>query len=58
MGHFRDVPQANLFTWYRNGKPNTTKARIHQSKEMYNTKKRKPDLVASYDIHPGNRACS
>jgi len=42
-------------------KPNTTKACIHQSKEMYyNTKiitqKLKPGLVAFYDIRPGNRA--
>jgi len=41
-------------------KPNATKARIHQSKEMYkqpkiNTKKLKPGLVVSYDIWPGNR---
>ena len=38
-------------------KPNTTKARIHQSKEMYNTKKLKPHLLAFYDIQPGNGAC-
>jgi len=41
-------------------KPNTTKARIHQFKEMYyNTKlaqKIKPGLVAVYDIWPGNGA--
>ena len=38
-------------------KPNTTKAHIHQSKEMHcNTKKLKPGLVASYDIQPGNGA--
>jgi len=39
-------------------KPNTTKAHIHQSKEMHcNTKKKlKPGLVASYDIQPGNGA--
>jgi len=40
-------------------KPNTTKAHIHQSKEMcyntINTKKLKPGLVTSYDIRPGNR---
>jgi len=39
-------------------KPNTTKARIHQSNETcYNTKltqKLKPGLVASYDIRCGN----
>jgi len=36
-GHFGDVPQANL--WYGKTKPNTTKAHIRQSKEMYyNTK--------------------
>jgi len=39
IGHFGDVPQANLLAWYRKTKPNTTKAHIHQSKEMYyNTK--------------------
>jgi len=41
-------------------KPNTTKACIHRSNEMYynklNTKKRKPGLVAFYDIRPGNGA--
>jgi len=33
-------PQANLLDWYeKKSKPNTTKTRIHQSKEMYyNTK--------------------
>jgi len=39
---------------------NTTKAHIHQSKEMYNNKnkhkKLKPGfIVTSYDIQPGNR---
>ena len=39
IGHFGDVLQTNLLTWYRKTKPNTTKAHIHQSKEMYyNTK--------------------
>jgi len=38
-GHFRDVPQDNLLAWYGKSKPNTTKAHIHQSKEMhYNIK--------------------
>ena len=60
VGHFRDVAQANLLPWYGKTKPNTTKARIHQSKEMYyntkiNTKKLKLGLVTSYDIWPGNR---
>jgi len=33
IGYFGDVPQANLLAWY--GKLNlTTKARIHQSKEI------------------------
>jgi len=44
--------------WYGKTKPNTTKAHIHQSKEMYyNTKykkKLKPGLVASYNIRPEN----
>jgi len=39
IGHFGDVPQANLLAWYGKTKPNTTKACICQSKEMsYNTK--------------------
>ena len=56
IGHFGHVPQANLWAWYGKTKPNTTKAHIHQSKEMYNNtnKKLKPGLVASYDIGPGN----
>ena len=34
-------------------KPNTTKACIHQSKEMYyNTKKLQPGVVAIYEFHP------
>jgi len=36
IGHFGDVPQASLFAWYgKKTKPNTTKAHIHQSKQMY-----------------------
>jgi len=35
IGHFGDVPQANLMAWYGKTKPNTTKAHIHQSKQMY-----------------------
>jgi len=31
IGHFEDVPHGKI-------KPNTTKAHIHQAKEMYNTK--------------------
>ena len=59
IGHFGDIPQANLLAWYAT-KPNTTKADIHQSKEMYNkinTKNvaRFPGLVSSYDIQPGKR---
>jgi len=39
IGHFGDVPQANLLAWYRKTKPDTTKGRIHQSKQVYyNTK--------------------
>jgi len=39
IGHFGDVLQANLLAWYGKTKPNTTKAHIQQSKEMYyNTK--------------------
>ena len=40
---------------------NTTKAHIHQSKEIYSTTQNKheklqPGLVAFYDIQPGNGA--
>jgi len=35
VGHFGDVPQANLLASYGKTKTNTTKAHIHQSKEMY-----------------------
>jgi len=55
IGHFGDVPQANPLAWYGKTKRNTTKARIHQTREMYyNTKKLNPGLVASYDIRAGN----
>ena len=61
IGHFWDDPQANLLAWYGKTKPNTTKAHIHQTTEIYKTqnkvnkhKKLKPGLVASYDIWPGN----
>ena len=46
------------FGWYGKTKPNTTKAHIHQSKNVVqhkmNTKKLKPGLVAFCDIRPGN----
>ena len=35
IGHFGDVPQANLLAWCGKTKPDITKAHIHQSKEMY-----------------------
>jgi len=35
IGHFGNVPQASLLAWYGKTKPNTTKALIHQSKEIY-----------------------
>ena len=39
IGHFEDLPQANLLAWYGKSKPNITKAHIYQWKEMcYNTK--------------------
>ena len=34
IGHFGDVPQANVLAWYGKTKPNITKARIQQSKQM------------------------
>ena len=39
IGRSGDVPQVSLLARYRKTKSNTTKARIHQSQEMYyNTK--------------------
>jgi len=35
IGHFGDVPQANLSAWYGKTKPNPTKAHTHHTKEMY-----------------------
>jgi len=39
MGHFGDVPQADLLAWYGKTKPNTIKAHINQKKctTRYNT---------------------
>jgi len=34
IGHLKDVLQASLLAWYAKTKPNTTKAHIHQSKEI------------------------
>ena len=57
-GSFRRHSRSQSVVWYGKTKPNTTKAQIHQSKEMYyNTKwrqKTKQCLVACYDIRPGN----
>jgi len=39
IGHFGDVPQANLLAQYGKTKPSTTKACIYQSKQMYNNTK-------------------
>jgi len=41
IGHFRDVRQANLLAWYGKRKPSTTKAYIHQWKQMYTQNKHK-----------------
>jgi len=44
--------------WHGKTKPNTTKACIHKSNEIYNTKltqkRHKPGLVTFYDIRPEN----
>ena len=37
IGQFGDTPQANILAWYGKTKPNTTKAHIHQSKEVTTT---------------------
>jgi len=34
IGHYEYVPQPNVVAWYGKTKPTTTKAHIHQSKEM------------------------
>jgi len=52
-GHFWDVPQANLLAWCGKTKPDTTKEHIHQYVLQHKINK-KPGLVASYDIRPGN----
>jgi len=39
IGHFDEVPQANLLPWYGKTKPYTTRPHIHQSKEMHNKTK-------------------
>jgi len=58
IGHYGNVPQANLSTWYGKTKPNTTKAHSPIKRNVLqhkiNTKKLKPGLVAAYDIRPGN----
>jgi len=39
IGHFGDINQASVLAWYGKAEPKTTKAHIHQSKELYyNTK--------------------
>jgi len=43
-------PANLLVAWYGKTKPNTTKARIHQSTQ--NKHKIKPGLVTSYVRHP------
>jgi len=59
MGHFGDVPQANLLAWYGKTKPNNKsthspiKRNVRQNK--INTKKLKPGIVSSYDTRPANR---
>ena len=49
-GYFGHVCQTILLAWYGESKPNTTKARIQQSKNVLqhkiNTEKLKPGLVA------------
>ena len=50
---------ADVWLGVEKSKPNTTKACVHRSKKnqlqhKINTKKLKPDLVAFYDIRPGN----
>ena len=59
LGHFGDMPQANLLTWYGMEKLNLTQQKHAFTKQKKCTttqnkhKKLKPGLVASYDIRPG-----
>jgi len=56
------MPSQSLSLAWKKTKHNTTKACIHQTKEMYynvkkmTQKKLKPGLVAFYDIRPGKGA--
>ena len=54
IGHFGDVPQANLLAWYGKTKPNTKKHTFSNQKKC-TTQKLMPGLVASYDIQPRKR---
>jgi len=59
IGHFGDVPQANLFTWFGKTKSDNNKSthspiKRNAPQQNINTKQLKPGLVASYDIRPGN----
>ena len=47
IGHFRDVSGANLLVWYGKTKPNTTQARIHQSKSTTTQNKHKKLVMFS-----------
>jgi len=54
-GPFGDVPQAKLLAWYGKTKPNTTKASIHQSTEIYCNTKQTQKTKARYSYllrHP------
>ena len=58
IGHFGDVPQANLLAWYWKTRPNTTKAHIHQSKEMQcTTTQNKQKTKARFNRLLGHPAC-
>jgi len=48
IGHFGDVPQANLLAWCGKTKPNTTKARIHQSKKCTTTQDKLKQLKPGF----------
>jgi len=54
IGHFGNVPQANLLAWYGKTKPHATRAQTNVLQHKINTKKLKLGLVASYDSRPGN----
>jgi len=59
IGHFGDIPEANLLAWYGKKQNLTQQKHTFTNQKKCTTtenkhKKLKPGLAASYDIWPGN----